>query len=68
MDLLCHGAGPGCQGAVARAPVAHDFVNVSRGQQITRQAAGAIRVQNVNGYHSRFRGWLPGFRGVATRY
>ena len=28
----------------------------------------AIHVQNVNGYHQRFKAWLLGFRGVASRY
>ena len=50
------------------AGVAHDFVNVSAGQRVVRQASGAIHVQNVNAYHSRFHAWLRGFRGVATRY
>jgi hypothetical protein len=25
-------------------------------------------VQNVNAYHQRFKTWLQGFRGVASRY
>jgi len=25
-------------------------------------------VQNVNGWHSRFKGWLVHFRGVASKY
>jgi hypothetical protein len=25
-------------------------------------------VQNVNAYHQRFKAWLQGFRGVASRY
>ena len=29
---------------------------------------GTVHVQNVNAYHSRLRGWLSAFRGVATRY
>src|SRR5450830_970954 len=29
---------------------------------------GAVHVQNVNAYHSRLRGWLSIFHGVATRY
>ena len=28
----------------------------------------AIHVQNVNAYHQRFKAWLQGFRGVASRY
>lgn len=29
---------------------------------------GPYHLQNVNGYHSRFKSWLAGFRGVASRY
>ena len=29
---------------------------------------GAVQVQNVNAYHSRFRQWLARFNGVASRY
>jgi transposase-like protein len=29
---------------------------------------GAWHVQNVNAYHSRLKGWVYKFRGVATRY
>ena len=29
---------------------------------------GAIHVQNVHAYHTRLRGWLQPFRGVASRY
>lgn len=42
----------------------HVRINVRLGQH----ARGAIHVQNVNSYHSRFRGWLLHFRGIATRY
>ena len=40
------------------------FANLSAGERVR----GAIHVQNVNGYHSRFHGWLRRFRGVATLY
>jgi transposase-like protein len=66
--LLVTDANKAYRAFAKEAGVAHDFVNVSAGQRIARQAAGAIHVQNVNGYHSRFHGWLHGFRGVATRY
>ncbi len=29
---------------------------------------GAVHLQNVNGWHSRFKAWLLRFRGVASRY
>lgn len=44
--------------------ISHQYINVSAGEHVR----GAIHVQNVNGYHSRFHGWLRLFRGVATRY
>jgi len=31
-------------------------VNVGAGQRVTRQASGAIHVQDVHGYHRRFHG------------
>ena len=51
--------------AFARAAgISHEAVNASAGVR-TR---GALHIQNVNAYHSRMRGWLIGFRGVASRY
>jgi len=44
--------------------ISHQCVNLSAGERVR----GAVHVQNVNGYHSRLRGWLHHFRGVATRY
>jgi transposase-like protein len=44
--------------------ISHQYVNVSGGERVR----GAIHVQNVNGYHSRFHTWLRIFNGVATRY
>jgi transposase-like protein len=56
-----HGAYP----AFARAAgISHEAVNASAGV-CTR---GALHIQNVNAYHSRMRGWLAAFRGVASRY
>ncbi len=42
----------------------HDAVDL---RAISR-VRGTLHVQNVNAYHSRLRGWLSAFRGVATRY
>jgi len=51
--------------AFARAArIRHEAVNASAGVR-TR---GVLHIQNVNAYHSRMRGWLVGFRGVASRY
>jgi transposase-like protein len=46
------------------AGITHEAVNLRSGERVR----GAIHVQNVNAYHSRFRGWLARFHGVATHY
>lgn len=46
------------------AGITHRSVNLSKGIRVR----GAIHVQNVNAYHSRFREWLERFHGVATSY
>jgi len=48
--------------------VAHQSVNLRAGVRVRPGIEGAIHVQNVNAYHSRFRGWLARFNGVASRY
>jgi transposase-like protein len=42
----------------------HEVVNASAGAR----SRGAIHIQNVNAWHSRFKSWLGRFRGVASRY
>jgi transposase-like protein len=44
--------------------ITHEVVNGKAGER----ARGAIHIQNVNAWHSRFKGWLVRFRGVASRY
>ena len=44
--------------------ISHAFVNLRAGERVR----GAVHVQNVNGYHRRFRQWLARFHGVASRY
>ncbi|MBD8724142.1 IS1595 family transposase [Oxalobacteraceae sp. CFBP 13708] len=51
-----------------RHKIAHETVNLRAGIRVRRGLAGAIHVQNVNAYHARFKAWLLGFRGVASRY
>jgi len=48
----------------AQADIMHEAVNVKAGVR----ARGAIYIQNVNSWHSRFKNWLVRFRGVASRY
>jgi hypothetical protein len=47
-----------------KAGIEHRTVNLSAGVRV----AGALHVQNVNAYHSRFKQWLRRFNGVASRY
>ena len=64
-DALLVTDGHAAYRAFARAAgVAHQAVNLRAGERVR----GAVHVQNVNAYHSRLRGWLHHFRGVATRY
>jgi transposase-like protein len=46
------------------AGISHEAVNLRAGVRVR----GAVHVQNVNAYHSRFREWLQRFHGVATHY
>lgn len=48
----------------ARTGISHEAVNASAGVR----SRGAIHIQNVNSWHSRFKTWLMRFRGVASRY
>jgi hypothetical protein len=64
-DVLLVTDGHGAYRAFAReAGITHAAVNVKAGIRVR----SAIHVQNVNAYHSRLRGWLLPFRGVASRY
>jgi transposase-like protein len=44
--------------------ITHRAVNQLAGARV----AGALHVQNVNAYHSRFKQWLRRFHGVASHY
>jgi transposase-like protein/IS1 family transposase len=51
--------------AFARATgISHHPINLAAGVRV----AGAMHIQNVNAYHSRFKEWLRRFHGVASRY
>ncbi|NIA52635.1 IS1595 family transposase [Massilia sp. TW-1] len=47
-----------------QAGIMHEAVNTKPGGR----SRGAIHLQNVNAWHSRFKSWLVRFRGVASRY
>jgi len=51
-------------GFAARTGIRHEAINVRAGEL----ARGTIHLNNVNGWHSRFKSWLRRFNGVASRY
>ncbi len=64
-DVLLMTDGHAAYRAFAReAGISHQAVNLRAGIRVQ----GATHVQNVNAYHSRLRGWLRIFHGVASRY
>lgn len=44
--------------------ISHRAINLAAGVRVN----GAIHIQNVNAYHSRFREWMHRFHGVASHY
>ena len=62
--LLVTDGHPAYPGFAREAGIAHKAVNLAAGVRVD----GALHVQNVNAYHSRFKQWLRRFHGVASRY
>ncbi|MET0856374.1 MAG: IS1595 family transposase, partial [Telluria sp.] len=62
--LLVTDGHPAYRAFAREAGITHRAVNLSAGVRVD----GALHVQNVNAYHSRFKVWLRRFHGVATRY
>jgi transposase-like protein len=62
--LLVTDANAAYRAFAREAGISHEAVNLRAGIR-TR---GALHVQHVNAYHSRFRTWLYRFHSVATRY
>jgi len=48
-----------------RAHIAHMPINLSAGIRVVDRA---FHIQNANAYHSRLKGWMARFHGVATKY
>ena len=48
-----------------RAHIAHTPVNLKAGIRVIDHA---FHIQNANAYHSRLKGWMARFHGVATKY
>lgn len=64
-DVVLCTDGSGMLAAAARdLEIEHQALNTLRGER----RRGAWHIQNVNGYHSRFKTWMRRFHGVATSY
>ena len=50
--------------AAKKLGVHHEAMNLRAGERVR----GPWHIQNVNAYHSRLKGWMHRFRGVATSY
>lgn len=62
--VLCTDGSSAMATAAIEMGIEHHALNMSTGPRVR----GAWHIQNVNAYHSRFKGWLRRFRGVATSY
>ena len=62
--LLISDSAKAYQAFAAGAGISHETVNLRAGVR----ARGAIHLNNVNGWHSRYKTWLRRFNGIASRY
>lgn len=62
--VLCTDGSAALAAAARHIGVEHHAVNASAGVR----ALGAWHINNVNSHHSRLKGWLHRFRGVASSY
>lgn len=61
--VVCSDKGGSIGAAIRGLGLEHHTVSPSTGR-----VSGPWHIQNVNAYHSRFKGWMHRFRGVATAY
>ena len=50
--------------ALAALDIPHESIDASTGERVR----GALHVQTVDSRHSQIKGFLRGFRGIATKY
>ena len=62
--VLCTDGSGALAAAARHLGVEHHAINASAG----RHAIGPWHINNVNGHHSRLKGWLHRFNGVASSY
>lgn len=62
--VLCTDGSSAMAGAAAHLGIEHHALVGTKGKRVR----GPWHVQNVNAYHSRLKGWMRRFRGIATSY
>lgn len=62
--ILCTDSAAIYHGFARAEGITHHRLNLRQ----KRRTDGAFHIQNVNAYHSRLKGWLRPFHGVATKY
>jgi transposase-like protein len=62
--ILCTDAYRGYKTVCKATGIRHVALNQNKGER----SRGVYHIQNVNAYHSRLKGWMQRFRGVATKY
>jgi len=62
--IMCTDGSPMLASVARVLQVAHHALNLKAGVRVR----GPWRIQAVNAYHGRFKGWLTRFHGVATSY
>ena len=62
--VLCTDGSSAMAAAASAMGIEHHALNMTAGTRVR----GAWHIQNVNAYHSRLKGWIRRFRGVATSY
>ena len=65
--LLVTGSHAAYRAFARKHSIAHETINLHAGVRTRYRGSRAIHVQNVNAYQGRFKAWLLGFRGVASR-
>jgi hypothetical protein len=62
--VLCSDSGTVMMAAARKLGITHRAINLAAGVRVD----GPWHIQNANSHHSRLKGWLRKFKGVATRY
>lgn len=62
--ILCTDGSAAMAATARELQLQHEPLNLSAGERVR----GPWHIQNANGYHSRLKGWIARFRGVATDY